>query len=411
MNTTPDWRLEARAYHLPPGQPDTDLTAVERGTPAGELLRRYWHPIAVADEVGDLPLAVRALGEDLVLFRTPAGDWGLVHPRCVHRGTELIYGRVEARGIRCCYHGWLFDTEGHCLERPCEPADKQQPPAHYRQPWYPVRERYGLVFAYMGPPEREPLLPRYDILEDVPPGMRLVADGNSIGSGGPHRMHCNWFQTHENVMDPYHVFVLHSNFSTRQFGDAMATLPDVHFHVSDHGVYSYQDRPYPDGQLMHRITEVILPNLRIVADPTLSRTGPGDNVSWTLPVDRTTTRIFTAMKWPEGEEFPYVNGRPMYNGKTWFELTDEEHQRYPGDYEAQVSQGPETLHSDEHLAGSDRGVVLLRRLWREALARMAEGNDPPGVRMSGDDLVHVRTGNFLLDAQAARELDPTRPCD
>ena len=120
------------------------------GTPAGELLRRYWHPVARSSEATSLPRKVRILSEDLILFRDGRGRPGLVEPRCCHRGTTLYYGRVEDDGIRCPYHGWLFAVDGACLDQPCEP-DRGRNRASYRQPWYPVREYNGLVFAYMGP--------------------------------------------------------------------------------------------------------------------------------------------------------------------------------------------------------------------------------------------------------------------
>ncbi|MCZ6616774.1 MAG: Rieske 2Fe-2S domain-containing protein, partial [Gammaproteobacteria bacterium] len=119
MATQVDWQIQGSAYDRPEPSFDADLSDVTRVTPTGEMLRRYWHPIAVADEIGDLPHGVKVLGEDLVLFKTPNREFGLVYPRCIHRGTQLIYGRVENRGIRCCYHGWLFDCEGRCVERPC----------------------------------------------------------------------------------------------------------------------------------------------------------------------------------------------------------------------------------------------------------------------------------------------------
>lgn len=392
------WETTGSAYDRPEGTFDDEIIQVDRGTPTGEMLRRYWHPIAVADEVGDLPESVRVLGEDLVLFKTPDERFGLVYPRCIHRGTELIYGRVEDRGIRCCYHGWLFDCEGNCIERPCEPPELQTPPAHYRQPWYPVQVKYGLVFAYMGPPDRQPLLPAYDILENVEDGYEIVPDGTSIGSGGPTIMPCNWFQTHENVMDPFHVLVLHSNFSTQQFGELMAIRPEITWETTEHGVISHQYRTFPDGRVLDRVTEVIQPTLRIVADPRLQRFGPGDNVSWTLPIDSTNTRIFTAMRWPVGEARPWIGGMPMYDGKTWFELDDEGHQRFPGDYEAQVGQGPVTLHSEEHLASSDKGVALFRRQFRAAVQAVERGEDPPGILREAPAIVNVRSGNFLPDA-------------
>jgi len=144
---------DGSAYGLPEPSYDAELVEVGAGTPAGELLRRYWHPVGVSSELADLPVPVRVLGEDLILFRTGQGRPGLVYPRCIHRGTTLRYGKVESNGIRCCYHGWLFDPEGRCLEQPCEPGGGRKLEL-YRQPWYPLEERYGLVFAYLGPPER-----------------------------------------------------------------------------------------------------------------------------------------------------------------------------------------------------------------------------------------------------------------
>jgi phenylpropionate dioxygenase-like ring-hydroxylating dioxygenase large terminal subunit len=147
-------------FGRPPATHIKSLTEVGPGTPMGNLLRRYWHPVGLGSHATETPREVRVLGEDLILFRDKTGRPGLVQARCAHRGTTLYYGKVEERGIRCCYHGWLFDVEGRCLEQPCEPEgglfrDR------VRQPWYPVREFYGLVFAYMGPPEKKPVLPRY----------------------------------------------------------------------------------------------------------------------------------------------------------------------------------------------------------------------------------------------------------
>ena len=126
------------AYGLRPPTYDARLTEVGRGTPMGELLRRYWHPIGMAADAGAAPRPVRVLGEDLILFRDGKGRAGLVYPRCCHRGTTLYYGRIEERGIRCCYHGWLFDVEGHCLEMPCEPRPTGAQCQRVRQPWYPT---------------------------------------------------------------------------------------------------------------------------------------------------------------------------------------------------------------------------------------------------------------------------------
>lgn len=147
------------AYNKRPATSNLEMTQVGRGTPMGELLRRYWHPIGVSSDANTTPRKVRILGEDLILFRDKKGRPGLVYPHCAHRGTSLFYGKVEDEGIRCCYHGWLFDVEGHCKQRPCEPANDVH--RHkVRQPWYPVQEFYGLIWTYMGPPEKKPVLPR-----------------------------------------------------------------------------------------------------------------------------------------------------------------------------------------------------------------------------------------------------------
>jgi phenylpropionate dioxygenase-like ring-hydroxylating dioxygenase large terminal subunit len=391
---------EGTAYGRPQPTYDRELVEVGPGTPGGELLRRYWHPIAVASDAGSRPRNVRVLGEDLILFRDLRGRPGLLYPRCAHRGTTLYYGKVEPDGIRCCYHGWLFDVEGRCLDMPCEPPDKNASDryrATFRQPWYPVTEYHGLLFAYLGPPAKKPVLPRYDVLEEVPDGEEVVASGENIGLAGESTP-CNWVQTHENVMDPYHVFVLHGSHSGNQFVPIMGLLPEVSWALTALGVKSSQDRRLPDGKLFHRVTEVQMPNVRIVANPRVKRYGPSDSVAWTLPIDDTTTKIFTLYRTPRGERFE----RSRMNGKTWEELTEEEHQRMPNDYEAQVGQGAITFHSEERLAATDRGVVMFRRRLREQIDAVRDGRDPVGVTFDpARALVRVEAGNFLLERTPA----------
>ena len=382
------------AYDLSTPTYDEDLALVGKGTPGGELLRRYWHPVAVAGEVKDLPVAVRVLGEDLILFRTPEGRFGLVYPRCCHRGTTLLYGKVEEQGIRCCYHGWLFGPEGHCLDQPCEPG-RGQKRENYRQPWYPVEERYGLVFAYMGPLDRKPALPRYDTLEDVPAGMKLLADGNTIPAGGPDRFPCNWFQTHENSMDPEHVPILHKG----QFPAAITKgFDDLGFEASEHGVFGWSTIVLPDGGELHFSAEVLLPTVRIIPDPFLGSSGKSHSVGWTLPEDDTNTRIFSVMKVPES--MPPIDRTQMrgYGGKNWFELDAEGHQRIPSDTEAQVGQGLITFHSEEHLVSSDRGVALWRKIWRQAVKQVQRGEHPPLAYGADEITIEVRAASAFVSA-------------
>ncbi|WLA52195.1 Rieske 2Fe-2S domain-containing protein [Bradyrhizobium elkanii] len=286
------------AYAMKPSSTRTELTSVGRGTPMGELLRRYWHPVGLTGDATDIPRKVRALGEDLILFRDRHGRVGLLHARCCHRGTTLYYGKVEEDGIRCCYHGWKFDTEGRCLEQPCEPdgglfKDK------VRQPWYPVQERYGLIFAYMGPAEKRPVLPRYECLENMDDGEFVEADDSSIGGGGPVVIPCNWLQHFENVADPYHVPVLHGSFSGPQFTNMMASMPEVKFEMSPRGVAVRSIRRQDDGKVFYRVTEAALPTLRVVPNPRVAQFARVESIGWTLPIDDTS---FSHLRRRPGQE-------------------------------------------------------------------------------------------------------------
>ena len=132
MTITQRDRELGTAYAMKPPTSRTELTSVGRGTPMGELLRRYWHPVGLVSDANDIPRKVRVLGEDLILFRYRLGHAGLLHARCCHRGTTLYYGKVEDDGIRCCYHGWKFDAEGRCLEQPGEVDGGQRCGVTYR---------------------------------------------------------------------------------------------------------------------------------------------------------------------------------------------------------------------------------------------------------------------------------------
>jgi phenylpropionate dioxygenase-like ring-hydroxylating dioxygenase large terminal subunit len=364
------------AYQMKPPSYRAELTEVGRDKPMGDLLRRYWHPIGLAADANDTPRQVRALGEDLVLFRDRQGRPGLLHARCCHRGTTLYYGKVEDDGIRCCYHGWKFDSAGRCLDQPCEPdggAFKDK----VRQPWYPLEERYGLIFAYMGPPEKKPVLPRYDALETMDEGEFLEADDSSIGGGGPAIIPCNWLQHFENVVDPFHVPVLHGSFSGAQFTNMMASMPEVTFERSGRGVTVRSVRKQDDGKEFYRVTEAVLPTLRVVPNPRVAQFARVESIGWVLPIDDTSFRIYVAGRVKQSGDIGRM--RSKFNGKFWWDMTEEEHRAYPGDYEAQVGQGPITLHSEEHFGQSDRGVLMVRRMLRDQLDRLQAGGDPVGV--------------------------------
>ena len=178
------------------------ITRVGPSTPAGELLRRYWQPAALVDELsGNRPIKpVRLLGEDLVIFRDETGRCGLLGRACPHRGTDLTYGRLEDGGLRCAFHGWLFDVDGKCLQTPAEPEDSNLC-RNIRHKAYPVVERSGILFAYMGdgaPPE----FPDFDCF--VAPSSHTFAFKGMID--------CNWLQSLEVGIDPAHTSFLHRFF-------------------------------------------------------------------------------------------------------------------------------------------------------------------------------------------------------
>lgn len=378
-----------------PGQPLLELAQVGPGTPAGELMRRYWQPVALAKDATQTPKRVRVLGEDLVLFRDRQGRPGLLLERCAHRGASLYYGGVEDEGIRCCYHGWLFDTQGRCLEQPCEPEGGLHRD-RVRQPYYPLREYHGLLFAYMGPPDRKPAFPLYDVLEDCGPDEMVIADDSGLGSGGPALCDFNWLQHWENVMDPFHVPILHARFSGTQFVEEMAVIPEVTFSYRDYGVRSHQIRRLDDGRALVRITEVVFPNVRLVPSPKLTRTGPVHLITWVVPRDDTSFLNYTLAKVRDPDEIR--KNRSTFGGKHWAELTEEEHQRMPGDYEAQRSQGRIALHSDDILTTTDQGITMLRRMLAKQIRIVADGGDPVGVvRGQRETTFEVKAGQYLVD--------------
>ena len=386
------------AYGRSRQRPNKLLTEVGPGKPMGELLRRYWQPVAVSGDVTDLPKMVRILGEDLVMFRDRQGRPGLLYPRCMHRGTSLYYGIVEEQGIRCCYHGWLFDVEGNCLEMPCEPGGGKRRDLA-RQPWYPVEERYGLIFAYLGPPDRKPVLPGYDNLETNEEGYELWSYIGGLGATGDFSMDIvpySWLHMNDNVMDPYHVYVLHSTLTGPQFAKEFELTPKVSFFHTDHGVCYSAVRDLGDGRVVDRVSTWLMPNIMSVPDIYLGE-GQSGMISWAVPVDDSHFTQAIVIKRPKGTKFEGVR----FNGKTWGEMSIEEHQRTPSDYEAQAGQGPISLHSEEHLVTSDKGINMQRRMLKQQIKAVKEGGDPVGVSFDPDQaLVKIRSGNFFRPAEA-----------
>ena len=381
----------------------------------GEAMRRYWHPIAISEALtSDVPHRTQVLGENLVVFRDRQGRAGAVFERCAHRGTSLYYGRIEEDGIRCCYHGWKFDVQGNCLEQACEP-NKGRRRDIARQPWYPVQERYGLVFVYMGPPDRKPVLPRYDCLEPLEEGERYFVDipGNPVKNVTGLVQDFNWLQAWENAIDPVHAAWLHYTHSGPQFGgsgtigfpsgyfDPYTASDKITYHKTALGAKYHQrfERAGEDGRpvTMDWAVEVVLPNL--IALPDFVNVVSGrrhDCIIWLVPSGDTSFRAFFCARAKSPERIFNLLGGITQNGKYPWDLSEEERQRFPGDNEAQGSQGPITLHSEETLATSDRGVVMVRRMLRQLVDDVEAGKDPQNAGQMDGPPLHVESGVFVV---------------
>ncbi len=370
------------------------LTQVGPGTPGGELLRRYWYPVAVAQELSaEQPTKfVRLLGEDLVLFRDQAGRVGLLADHCAHRGASLCYGRVEERGISCAYHGWLYDTGGNILETPPERNDAIL--KHVRQPAYPVQRFIGMYWAYLGPLPA-PAIPHYDVWVRQDGHRRLIVLP---------RLDCNWLQVMENSVDSAHAPILHQEHIGRGRLPANTTRgwtdDALGFDFYTNAIGIVKRRTYVDGTVEEH--PLIFPNILRQGRRTQIR----------IPVDDThMDHIFVAFEpTPDGslveeDEYLPVQYEPPYKDPPqalhpftrfrWDSVNAQDHMAWE-------TQGPVADRTREHLGASDRGIVLLRRLLREQIERVQRGEDPWGVVREPDHAM-IDT-NLMGEAQTAHPL-------
>ena len=406
------------AYHgreVPPE--DGFLTHVGPGTPCGEYLRRFWHPIAYSHELGDVPVRKRIMGEDLVVFRDRGGRVGLLQLHCCHRGTSLEYGRLEERGIRCCYHGWHFDTDGRILDTPLEPPGSGLKERFY-QGAYLAEEHHGMVWGYLGPPDKVPDGPDFDLLS-IP--------GHSFEPGelhgGPNHKPCNWLQIVDNFVDPQHEAYLHALHSGCQFisrngrnVEELATPGAAEYLVSPTGIVTLEMRRVGPETVWVRNIEFIWPNIAVLGQipewPPRFAAGQDEihdfpiTLDWAVPMDDVNTMEMSLVLTPLGGENPRTRypmaalesnaaGRPY-----------EEMQRTPGDYEAQIGQRPIAVHANEHLGAIDKGVAMLRRGLREAIETVRDGGDPPNVRRDGSRVpTHASDAALRIPALDDAEAD------
>ncbi|HIN35193.1 MAG TPA: aromatic ring-hydroxylating dioxygenase subunit alpha [Dehalococcoidia bacterium] len=360
-------------YHREIPQEDAELTRIGPGTPCGEYLRRFWQPVTFSDDLKDLPVALKILGEELVAFRDFSGRIGLVEAHCPHRGTSLEFGLVSEKGIRCCYHGWLFDVDGTILETPGEPEDSTLKDRLCHGA-YPTHEYNGTVFAYMGPPDQMPPFPLFDSYERE--GYRMIP-------GKKYDYPCNWLQILENAMDPVHTSFLHTIVSGSQFTEEFGVIPELDFIETPVGMIYIATRRMGDNVWV-RMVENIMPNLQQVAPIWETGQDPhefdGPMMSrWIVPQDDTHTMLL---------EFRHISVTDESTPAWWADreqmlpaqlpITEnlEDQQRQPTDYEAQVSQRPIAIHGMEHLGATDRGITMFRKLVKNGIQAVQEGRDP-----------------------------------
>jgi 5,5'-dehydrodivanillate O-demethylase len=350
------------------------LTRVGPGTPAGELLRRYWLPFMAAQELThERPTKfIRLLGEDLVAFHDRSGRVGLLSEHCPHRGCSLLYGRPEARGIACAYHGWLFDTGGNCLETPAEPAGSQfhRTVTHTA---YPVQKFVGLYWAYLGP-EPAPVIPRYDVWVRTDGRRRIVVHP---------RLDCNWFQAMENSADPVHADVLHHEFHAQR---GVPITNSTRGNVDE--IQQYDFRLIPIGLMKIRVTRTTPGSEHPLIFPNILRVG--NNTQIRVPIDDTHTMIFRIAfePTPDGSVVDDGGDPPVAYLSPWKHPPDAIHPLTRYDMMAEVqaqdhmaweTQGPIADRTVERLATSDRGIVMLRELTLREIAKAQRGEDPMGV--------------------------------
>jgi 5,5'-dehydrodivanillate O-demethylase oxygenase subunit len=355
------------------------FTRVGPGTPAGELLRRYWHPIALAgDLTEDKPVKfVRVLGENLVLFKDKQRRLGLLEDRCSHRGASLSYGRIEERGIACAYHGWLYDIHGNCLEVPGEPKGSNFA-CTVKQKAYPAQEFAGLYWAYLGP-EPAPVISKYDVWART--------DGWHWIRALP-TLDCNWLQAMENSVDTTHLHILHQELVTRGFtvrGTTRGTIDDLEkyeFYRVPYGIM--KRRVFTDGSMEEH--PIIFPNLLRQANRTQIRVPIDDEHTWVVYLHFVP---FSEGPKPEGDAVPVDFRKPFkipaeaLHPAAKFTMKEVDGQ----DFMAWETQGPVADRTRERLATSDHGVVMLRDMLRKEIERVARGEDPMNVMRDPDHAI------------------------
>lgn len=379
------------------------LTRVGKGSDAGEVLRRYWQPAALLDELeqGRPVVPVKLLGEELVLFRDSAGELGLIGRHCPHRGADMCFGRLEDNGLRCPFHGWHFDRNGQCVEQPGEPEGSRMF-EKIQSTSYPVVEKNGIIWAYMGPGE-PPAFPNFDCFRA--PGTHVFAFKGL--------WQCNWLQAMEVGIDPAHASFLHrflqdedpADSYGKQFRDTAADTaipmtkllrdyprPEIQVEEADYGLKLTALRHLDGGETHVRVTNQIFPEaicIPMSREMTITQWHvPIDDencywysmfTSYDAPVDKDRMRDQRLQEHSLPDYAPLKNASNNYG----YDAGEQESETYTGmgldinvhDQWAVESMGAIQDRTQEHLGKTDVAIIRYRRMLRAAIAAVKEGRE------------------------------------
>ena len=399
------------------------LTQTGPGTPMGELFRRYWLPVLQADELPEAdcpPVRVKILSEPLLAFRDSADRLGLIDEACAHRGVSLWFGRNEDGGLRCAYHGWKYDVTGQCVDVPSEPVASGYA-GRVKLKAYPLVERGGLLWAYLGPPDKQPPLPEHEWAM-VPPSHRIISKRHQ---------ECNYLQAMEGGIDSSHVSFLHrftlshdpmfkhaTQSHQYNLGDTAPVFEPVE---SPAGLYIAARRNAGEGRYYWRITQWVMPSFTLIPPRGDHAIGGhcwvpiDDENCYAFSTNHHNTRALTAEEREacergEGIHAPLIPGtfRPVANKDNDY-LIDRTAQKagrnFSGvagfamqDASIQESMGPIQDRTRENLVGTDNGIIMARNRLVKAVRNLAKGIEPPGTRPEDH---HVRSVSVLLPAGVA----------
>lgn len=403
---------------------NTFLTQTGAGTPLGELFRRYWIPALLATELPEPdcpPVRVSLLGEKLIAFRDTSGRIGLMDEFCAHRGVSLWFGRNEENGLRCPYHGWKYNTEGQCVDVPSESEDFCK---RIKFKSYPVEEKAGVIWAYMGPPEERPDLPSFEWME-------LPASHVYLSKRW---QECNYLQAMEGGIDSSHVSFLHSGDLGRDplhkgtAGSKYALSTKTSFEVMESagGLMIGAKRPAEEGFYYWRLSQWMMPWYTLIP-PYKGNALNGhawvpmndeNCMAWTMtfhptrPLTDEERRLMDEGKGVHPVLIPDGSFRPVANKDNDY-LMDREAQKakivYSGikgiaiqDSSLQESMGPIADRTREHLVATDKAIVMARARLRKAAQEVQSGGKAPGL---GADGQRVRSASFVLPVdQPFREI-------